>query len=262
MWYHHSLAAMAGMSAKVKKCFGLVEEPVVSSVGVLHGCPLMGYAGGPVSFSPQTSWSMAMATATVQPQPGSILVPEPSSSAASGMLDSYVDPAQALRYDPSKEDEATRAYVHGGMLLHAKTYESSMFLEGLKYYSDKFPHRLMYVTSTCQSNWRSREEQGMAFAAFEVWESHAPGHTKDEGKGMTTEPKGMNSCLAVGNVADHFGYLDIPFQKMRSLEDVLDKGGIIFRLVFNNRAARSDICLDFGFECDFRQRLNHKFCLF
>ena len=65
---------------------------------------------------------------------------------------------------------------------------------------------------------------GMPFLGFEVWESHAEGHTRDGGRGMGTEPGGMNECSPLGIVAERFQ--SIPLNDIRSMEALAKHMGI------------------------------------
>ena len=84
---------------------------------------------------------------------------------------------------------------------------------------------MIVCTSTADSNRRSRFYKGMPFLGFELWVSHGDGHTKEGGKGMGTEPGGMNECSSMGVVADKYQSEALP--GIASMEDLAVSMGIV-----------------------------------
>ena len=61
---------------------------------------------------------------------------------------------------------------------------------------------------------------------MDVWESWQEGHTSGGGKGMATTPGDLNTCSYAGTVGDEFKYFEGDFERMTSLEDLLQAAGI------------------------------------
>ena len=112
-----------------------------------------------------------------------------------------------------------------GMLATATSYDKSFCFEELKHY-DPESGRMQVVTSTQQSNWRSSMEMGMAYLSMEQWESYGQGHTAEGGKELGTEPGGMDECKGRGCVKDNFGFVEVGFPRIKSMEGFLEVAGV------------------------------------
>ena len=130
---------------------------------------------------------------------------------------------QALQYHVKYEEVFDEE--SGGMYMAAPSYSTSFYFEGAKYLDPK-TGRLGIATSTAQSNRRTSFEYGMPYASMEHWTSFKPGHTKEMGKGMSTEPGSMDECLPEGSVGEKYEYLQTGFQRINSLEHLLEEAGI------------------------------------
>ena len=109
---------------------------------------------------------------------------------------------------------------------------SSFLLEGAKYHAQEPPYRVMVIMSTPHSNRCARMEDGKPFLSMEVWESWGYDHTKEGGKGMDTNPRGLEKCVSKGTVAEVFAHLNMYFGTMRSLADLFHVAGIDHYTVF------------------------------
>ena len=211
-----------------KKCLGIEEEPCASREGFVYNVPLMGYAHDGTQVSPAASWGYGMQT--VMPQPGTQAMivdgqgmPAPSeASLETGMPGPSA--AQALQ-GVDLEYDAIYDWKSGGMWVDAPCYKTSYFIQGIKCYEEKEPHRLCIITSTGTSTRRGEFEKGMPYLSFEVWVSGKDGHTASGGQGMEITPGDMNSCYPAGTVAQYFK-VEKGLQDIGSLEQLLAEVGI------------------------------------
>ena len=153
---------MALLLDTVRRCWRTQHPSYLDESGELHGVPLMTTTGPGWSINPAQAFAMGIENTLVSGQ---------EAAAAEG----YAPPDHATTaYDWVFDDVIDRET--GGMRADARSYDTSFFTKGLKYFDPVHPHRLRIVFSTSSWNVLSRYERGMEFLAMDVWESFADGH--------------------------------------------------------------------------------------
>ena len=202
------------------------KEAYTTSSQALMGVPLQGYDQDGVTVTGPAAWSMGMAHAWHPPHQQAM----DTSDGISAHAEPSAPPAEpGETWDESEESYyATFDPKSGGMWMTAKSYRTSFFTQGLKYYCPVSPHRLMVAFSTVDSNRRSSMTMGMPFLSFDLWASSAAGHTKSEGGGMETTPGDLGERMegSETSVGEYFNALPTKIQDIKGVEDILLASGI------------------------------------
>ena len=217
------------MAFLLKYCFksSRANSAYCTSEQALMGVPLRGYEGDGVAITGPAAWSWGIAYEW-QRRPQQHTMASDDGVSADAQPSAPPEEADSMETDWEESYNATYDWKSGGMWMTAKSYRTSFYTQGLKWYDINEPHGLKVAFSTVDSNRRSGMVMGMPFLSFTVWTSAADGHTKAEGGGMETTPGGIGEATEVfeTSVAEYFKPLNMPWQDFEGLEGVLHACGI------------------------------------